>query len=80
MQSPVTCHPEGSAAEIIHTELQAELDPTPSPAALIRSPEELRSLLDVLTFNSDKIPPMPGETFFREMICQDHDECAVRHG
>ena len=35
--------------------------------------EEIQAWLDELTQFSDKIPPMPGETFSREMIYQDHD-------
>jgi hypothetical protein len=37
-----------------------------------RSPEETEAWLDRLARFSDKIPPMPGETFSREMIYQDH--------
>jgi hypothetical protein len=35
--------------------------------------EEIQAWLDELTQFSDKIPPMPGETFSREMIYQEHD-------
>jgi hypothetical protein len=35
--------------------------------------EEIQAWLDEMTQFSDKIPPMPGETFSREMIYQDHD-------
>ena len=35
--------------------------------------EEIQAWLDELTQFSDKIPPMPRETFSREMIYQDHD-------
>jgi hypothetical protein len=38
-----------------------------------RTPEEIRAWLDELAQFSDKIPAMPGETFSREMIYQDHD-------
>ena len=38
-----------------------------------RTPEEIRAWLAKLAQFSDKIPPMPGETFSREMIYQDHD-------
>jgi hypothetical protein len=38
-----------------------------------RTPEEVRAWLDRLAQFSDEIPPMPGETFSREMIYQDHD-------
>ena len=38
-----------------------------------RTPEETRAWRDELAQFSDEIPPMPGETFSREMIYQDHD-------
>jgi hypothetical protein len=38
-----------------------------------RTREEFRTWLDEFTALSDKIPAMPGETFSREMIYQDHD-------
>jgi len=34
---------------------------------------EIQAWLDELTQFSEKIPAMPGETFSREMIYQDHD-------
>ena len=37
------------------------------------TPQEIRAWLDELARFSDKIPPMPGETFGREMIYRDHD-------
>jgi len=43
------------------------------PKARKRSPEETQAWLDRLARFSDKIPPMPGETFPREMIYEDHD-------
>jgi hypothetical protein len=38
-----------------------------------RTSEEIRAWLDEVAQFSDKIPAMPGETFSREMIYQDHD-------
>ena len=35
--------------------------------------EEIQAWFDDLTRFSDKIPEMPGETFSRDMIYQDHD-------
>jgi hypothetical protein len=35
--------------------------------------EEIQAWFEKLTRFSDKIPPMPGETFSRDMIYQDHD-------
>lgn len=37
------------------------------------SREEIRAWLNSMAEFSDRIPPMPGETFSREMIYQDHD-------
>ena len=45
----------------------------PAPSQPSRTPQEIRAWLNELTQFSDKIPPMPGETFSREMIYQDHD-------
>jgi hypothetical protein len=45
----------------------------PSSASRTRTPEEIRVWLDELASLSNKIPAMPGETFSREMIYQDHD-------
>ena len=39
----------------------------------LRTPEEIQAWLDELAQFSDKIPAMPGETFTRAMIYQDHD-------
>ena len=66
-------HPELSAAEIIEAALSAKLDLGPPPASPLRTREEIRAWLDELAANSEKIPAMPGETFSREMIYQDHD-------
>jgi len=38
-----------------------------------RTREEVRAWLDRIQQFSDQIPDMPGETFSREMIYQDHD-------
>jgi hypothetical protein len=35
--------------------------------------ESFHAWLDQFTAYSDRIPPMPGETFSRDMIYQDHD-------
>ena len=65
--------PEKSAAEIIEDSLtdcsRREMESAPLP----RTREEIRSWLDELASLSDKIPAMPGETFSRETIYQDHD-------
>jgi hypothetical protein len=38
-----------------------------------RSPGQIRAWLDSLTEFSGQIPTLPGETFSRGMIYQDHD-------
>ena len=48
--------------------------PKPSGmAARAMTDEEIQAWFKELKQFSDKIPPMPGETFSREMIYQDHD-------
>lgn len=44
----------------------------PITTSRIRTPEEIRAWLDELAALSDRIPPMPGEDFSRDMIYQDH--------
>jgi len=66
-------HPELSAAEIIEAALEANLRHTAQGGSQMCSAEELRAWLDELAIHSDQIPAMPGETFSREMIYQDHD-------
>lgn len=71
-------HPDQSPAEIVEQALAERLaDDRQHPPDTIptrrRSPEEIRAWLDELAQFSDKIPPMPGETFSRAMIYQDHD-------
>ena len=43
------------------------------PPSRTKTPEEVQAWLDELAQFSDKIPAMPGETFTRAMIYQDHD-------
>ena len=68
-----TRHPELSAAEIIEAALSAKIDPAPPPTVRLRTPEEIQAWLDALVFDPKIVPAMPGETFSREMIYQDHD-------
>ncbi len=42
-------------------------------ASVRRSPVEIRAWLDSLAEFSDQIPAVPGETFSRSMIYDDHD-------
>ncbi len=48
-----------------------------TPSGVLQGPartrEETRAWLDELAQFSDKIPPMPGETFSRQMIYQEHE-------
>lgn len=52
---------------------EAMARPTALPAPARRSPLQIRAWLDSLTEFSDQIPALPGETFSRGMIYQDHD-------
>lgn len=62
-----------SPEEVIERALQAWAERAAiAPSAQEKSPEEFEAFLDALTAYSGKIPPMPGETFSREMIYQDH--------
>jgi hypothetical protein len=73
-------HPDQSPAEIVELALaeRVEREETigvsvaPSYAKSL-TPEEFDRWLKAFTQFSDKIPPMPGETFSRTMIYQDHD-------
>jgi hypothetical protein len=53
--------------------LEHALSPLPLPPARKMSREEFAATLDAMAQYSDKIPAMPGETFSRETIYQDHD-------
>lgn len=47
--------------------------PLPLPEYRSVSRQEFSAALDAMAQYSDKIPAMPGQTFSREMIYQDHD-------
>jgi len=73
-------HPGKSPAEIVEQALaerverqaaNGSVDGPPQPKKL--TPAEFDNWLDAFTRFSDKIPPLPGETFSREMFYQDHD-------
>ena len=66
-------YPDMSAAEIVETALAGHMGSEQFSAPRIRTREEIRRWLDELASFSAKIPAMPGETFSREMIYQDHD-------
>jgi hypothetical protein len=60
-------------AEYVGTVLERAIS---APAGTDRPPktkEEITAWLDSLAQFSDKIPSMPGATFSREWIYQDHD-------
>ncbi len=80
LRAALTRHPGRSPAEIVEQALaerierEAVTEPSaglPQPKKL--TPEEFDNWLAAFTQFSDKIPPMPGEAFSREMIYQDHD-------
>ena len=68
-------HPGQSPAEIVEHALaervRREMAATAVKPKLTR--EEFHAWLDQFTAYSDKIPSMPGETFSRETIYQNHD-------
>ena len=73
-------HPEHSPAEIVEQALAERIEREAvieQSAGLTQpkklTPEEFDNWLEAFTQFSDKIPSMPGETFSREMIYQDHD-------
>jgi len=71
-------HPGRTAAEIVEQALAERVAREQASAPSVapqrkRTPGEIRAWLDELAQFSNKIPPMPGESFSREMIYQDHD-------
>ena len=65
-----------SPEEVLERALQALAEQGSTASHLSpreQSPEEFEAFLDALACYSDKIPPMPGETFSRDKIYQDHD-------
>lgn len=67
-------HPEQSPEQIVEGALteQARREETGHPGARL-TVASFRTWLDQFTAYSDRIPAMPGETFSRETIYQDHD-------
>ena len=65
-----------SPEEVIERALQALADQkaagAPRPPSPGQNEERFAAFLDALAAYSDAIPPMPGETFSREMIYQSH--------
>lgn len=80
LRTALARHPDQSPAEIVEQALAERVEresagePSVRPARPKRlTPENFDNWLDSFTQFSDKIPQMPGETFRREMIYQDHD-------
>ncbi len=66
--------PERSSEELVEQALNAIADRAcPKRGLNALSDEDFEAWLDAMAFYSDQIPPMPGETFSREMIYKDHD-------
>ncbi len=67
--------PDQSPAEILEQALAERVarEQSARPTNRQRTREEMRAWLNELAQFSDKIPSMPGETFSREMIYEDHD-------
>ena len=65
-----------SPEEVIERALQALVERKVEGASRLsppdQNPERFEAFLDALAAYSDEIPPMPGETFSREMIYQSH--------
>ena len=75
LRKALSRHRDQSPAEIVEEALADRIAREEAPGSTNRQfrREEIRAWLDELAQFSDKIPPMPGETFSREMIYQNHD-------
>ena len=80
LRAALARRPGQSPAEIVEQALaerierESAIEPSAGPAQAKKlTAEEFDNWLDAFTQFSDKIPQMPGETFRREMIYQDHD-------
>jgi hypothetical protein len=72
LRTAVARHPGQTPAQILEQALAEHVErETPAKPTLTR--EEFHAWLDQFTAYSDKIPSMPGESFSREVIYQDHD-------
>jgi len=69
--------PYHSPEDVIEHALQGlserEMSGVGRPSRKTQSPEAFEAFLNGLAAYSDRIPSMPGETFSRAMIYQDHD-------
>jgi hypothetical protein len=67
--------PDRRPEELIEGALNAiARQPAPRRGLHTLSEEEFEAWLDAVAAYSDRIPPMPGETFSREMIYRDQGE------
>lgn len=67
-------HPGQSPTQIIEEALAEQVRrERPARPGTKLTVESFHAWLDQFTAYSDRIPSMPGETFSREMIYQDHD-------
>lgn len=68
-------HPGQSAAKILEQALAQQIarEQASSRSDGRRTAEGFRAWLDEFAALSEKIPPMPAETFSREMIYEDRD-------
>ena len=80
LKAALAQHPGQSPTEIVEQALAERIERDTAIAPSTReahpnklTPEEFDNWLNAFTQFSGKIPPMPGETFSREMIYQDHD-------
>jgi hypothetical protein len=80
LRAALARHPGPSLAEIIEDALaerierEAVIESSAGPLQPKKlTPEEFDNWLEAFTQFSDRIPPMPGETFSREMIYKDRD-------
>ena len=80
LRAALARHPNQSPAEIVELAFAERIEREAAIEKLAGPPqqknltiEEFDNWLDAFTQFSDKIPPMFGETFSREMIYQDHE-------
>jgi hypothetical protein len=76
LREALTRRPQQSPSEVIEDALAQQIEaevPLPLPRPEQLTAEQFDQFLKDFGRFSDKIPPMPGETFPREMIYEDHN-------